>query len=538
MSIDISTEQTTLVMLPLSAITEKLPVRRLSPSGVKRIRESIKKVGFLENYPMVVAPLADGTYLLVDGNHRYESAKAEGLTMVPCLVKHGLAADEMYRMAIQSNGASVTSVPMTMVAYAEFIWERLAEKTDNDKKRYTQESVAKMLGWSRDKVADHVSLAKIDKPAWNIIVATFEEPEETKESPSATPIVANATIFTEGLLRNILDLTPEQQLELVSERVKDPKGFTSGKFSTLAKAYQTRNDMKDYSIDQLGDLGEDYTARLVNEIYSGAYDKDWTDNPEHPKLQKLIKALRDEWEQKNSIHLTQGDFYEEVKKIGNGSVDLILTDPPYNIARENEFDLEGRSNISQDFGEWDKHEERKFINSFSLWATEWARILREQGSGYVFTSDSYISHLRSALEQAGLHVKATIVWHKTNPGTQVVKTNFKSSVEYILFFTKGEGGHTFNWQGENEMHNFIETPICSGKERLVDGKGNTLHPTQKPEQVLRHFLEISSNRGDTVFDGFAGVGSTGSVAKEKGRKFIGIEQDKAYFEAMRRRLAE
>ena len=84
----------------------------------------------------------------------------------------------------------------------------------------------------------------------------------------------------------------------------------------------------------------------------------------------------------------------------------------------------------------------------------------------------------------------------------------------------------------------IEAPVCSGTERLVDAKGKTLHPTQKPAQVLRHLLEISSNRGDTVFDGFAGVGSSCAVARQLGRKCIGIEQDPAYFDAMQRRLAE
>ena len=143
--------------------------------------------------------------------------------------------------------------------------------------------------------------------------------------------------------------------------------------------------------------------------------------------------------------------------MGDGCIDLILTDPPYNIARENTFVLEGHTPLSQDFGAWDKQPEDTFLAAFEVWAREWARLLRPEGSGYVFAADRYLSHLRAALETAGLHVKATIVWHKTNPGTQVVKTNFKSSVEYILFFTKGQGGHTFNWQGENEMHNLYRS---------------------------------------------------------------------------------
>jgi site-specific DNA-methyltransferase (adenine-specific)/modification methylase len=535
MAVDI--EAPSFVMLPLGKIVSKLSVRRLSISGLKRIQESIKKVGFLENYPIVVVPLGDGTYLLVEGNHRYESAKAEGLTVVPCLIKYGLSEDEMYRLAIQSNSASTTSVPMTMVAYAEFVWARLDEKTEDGKKQYTQDSVAKMLGWSRGRVGDYALLQNISNDAWKIIVGAFDDSPQLSSDDTSTNIVGTPT-FSETLLRNILDLTSEQQLELVNERVKDPKAFTPGKFASLAKAYQTRNEMKDYAIAQLGDLGEDHTTKLVNEVYSGAYDKDWTDNPEHPKLHKLIESIRDEWEKKNSIHLIHGDFYQEMPKVGTESIDLVLVDPPYNIARDNEFELEGRSNISQNFGEWDKFTDEQFIHMFSTWATEWARVLRPQGSGYIFTSDSYISDLRKALTNAGLHVKATIVWHKTNPGTQVVKTNFKSSVEYIVFFTKGEGGHTFNWQGENEMHNFIETPICGGNERLTDAKGNTLHPTQKPERVIRHFMEISSNRGDMILDGFMGVGTTGKVAKTLGRKFIGIEQDKAFYDAAVRRLTD
>lgn len=528
MSLDIQLEQTTYIMLPLNNIVEKLPVRRLSTSGLARIQTSMEHSGFLDTFPLLVQPLGNGTYKLIDGNHRYEAAKAIGIVEVPCVVKTDLTEQGSYKLALESNSAAETVVPSTLVTYAEFVWQRSEEG-------HTQEEIAVMLRWSRGKVSQYALLEKIHEDAWNIIATTFEKVVAIDEEE---PVAKNATgvAFTEYLLREILPLTSAQQTELVTELATN-KDFSKGKFKTLAESYHTRNEMYAYASQQLGDLGEEYTAQLHEEVYSGAYDADWK-NADHPKLTKLIASLRDAWERKNSIHLIHGDFYEEIKKVGDGCVDLILTDPPYNVANEREFSLDGRKNISQDFGEWDKYTDQEFIALFSLWGREWARILRDQGSGYVFTSDSYISHLRVALEQAGLHVKATIVWHKTNPGTQIVKTNFKSSVEYILFFTKCEGGHTFNWQGENEMHNFIEAPICAGKERLVDAKGNTLHPTQKPEQVLRHFLEISSNRGDTVLDGFAGVGSTGKVAKDKGRKFIGIEQDKAYFDAMQRRLAE
>jgi DNA modification methylase len=528
MHIDQVEEQTRHVMLPLKDITRRLAVRRLNATGILRLKESMQRSGFLDNFPLIVALFADGTTLLIDGNHRLEAALALKLVSVPCVIKTHLTEHECYALALQSNRATETVVPSTFVTYAEFIWSRMNEK-------YKQQDIADMLGWSREKVAQYAALKGIDPPAWEMIVTTFEPCVTPGEEMGVTPLVTNVT-FSEGLLRSILPLTPEQQRELVQDMLSS--FLSPGKFKERAANYRARNEMKAYALQQLGEVGEPFHTHLSEEIEKGSYDKDWREQQDHPKLQKLIGALRDQWERKHSMHLIRGNFYEEVRHIGDGCIDLILTDPPYNIARENVFTLEGRSTLSQDFGAWDKHGEGEFVASFTIWAREWKRLLRSQGSGYVFTSDRYISHLREALEGANLHVKATIIWHKTNPGTQIVHTNFKSSVEYLLFFTKGEGGHTFNWQGENDMHNFIETAICGGNERLVDSKGSTLHPTQKPEQLIRHFLDISSNRGDTIFDGFAGVGTTGKVAKDQGRKFIGIEQDLAYFEAMQRRLAE
>ncbi len=542
----VNIETTSFVTLPLDKIVSRLKIRRISARGVKRLLESMRWAGFLENYPLIVVLLENGTYLLVDGNHRYEAAKELGILLVPCIIKKGLSEAECYQLAIQANNATESSVPPNLIAYAEFVWDRLAEVDENDpeqdtdkkRKKYTQSDVAKMLGWSRERIAQYVMLSKIKKKPWEIIVTSFEQSVTGSEEGSVTQSVTSVT-FNENMLRPILDLNEDQQLELVRD-------LSTGKieknaFTKLAKAYKARNEIKDYAMKKLGNIGETYTTKLIGEIDNGAYDSEWQADKEHKihlKLDKLIQSIRDEWEQKSSYRLISGDFYEEIQKIADGSIDLVLTDPPYNIARENEFELQGRSNISQDFGEWDKHEDSEFIAMFSAWAIEWARVLREQGSGYVFTSDSYISDLRKALTQAGLHVKATIVWHKSNPGTQVVKTNFKSSVEYILFFTKDKGGHTFNWQGENEMHNYIETPICGGNERLKNARGETLHPTQKPEVLIQHFMNISSNRGDMVLDGFMGVGTTGKVAKTLGRKFIGIEQDKAYYDAAVRRLAD
>ena len=84
------------------------------------------------------------------------------------------------------------------------------------------------------------------------------------------------------------------------------------------------------------------------------------------------------------------------------------------------------------------------------------------------------------------------------------------------------------------MHNFFESPICMGRERLKNPK----HPTQKPVSVLQHIIRIASNPGDLVLDPFAGVASTGAAALPLDRRFLGIELDPEYYAAGLKRLQE
>ena len=125
-----------------------------------------------------------------------------------------------------------------------------------------------------------------------------------------------------------------------------------------------------------------------------------------------------------------------------------------------------------------------------------------------------------------------MVWHKTNPIPKFRKAGFLNSCELILCMWNKE--HIWNFGKQNEMHNFIETPICMGRERLKD----PVHPTQKPLKVLKHIINIASNPGSLVFDPFMGVGSTGIASIELGRRFLGIELDKNYYHAAEKRFKD
>src|SRR5258708_27950057 len=179
MMLDISQEPLVLKMLPLSVITKRLSVRRLHTAGVLRLKESMQRAGFLDNFPLILMPLADETFLLIDGNHRFEAALALELPCVPCVLKTNLTDQECYTLALRSNSATETVVPSTLVTYAEFVWNRLDE-------HYKQQDIADMLGWSRDKVAKYAALKDISEAAWKLIVTTSEKVVTFAEATTVT----------------------------------------------------------------------------------------------------------------------------------------------------------------------------------------------------------------------------------------------------------------------------------------------------------------------------------------------------------------
>lgn len=240
MVLDLSTpnEQRT---VPLCAITDRLQVRRLQAVGVARLKKSMQQSGFLENFPLLVLAKADGTFQLIDGNHRYEAALELELASVPCVIKTNLSEQERYTLALQSNRAAETVIPSTLVTYAEFVWRQEAV--------YSQQEIADMLGWGRTQVANYAALQRIHPQVWDLIVTTFEASVTGSLDEAVTGNVTGVT-FTENLLRSILGLTREQQWELVQALAHPEKQqrMTKGKFQEVAKLYQMRNAMYPFAL--------------------------------------------------------------------------------------------------------------------------------------------------------------------------------------------------------------------------------------------------------------------------------------------------
>lgn len=200
-------------------------------------------------------------------------------------------------------------------------------------------------------------------------------------------------------------------------------------------------------------------------------------------------------------------------KTWGGQVDLILTDPPYNLSVKNNFHtMKGRQGI--DFGEWDK--------GFDL--LEWIPIaiskLKAGGNIIIFNAWRNMGSIADCLESNGCLVKEMIMWEKSNPMPRNRDRLYVTSCEFAIWATKGKGW-TFNRQRENYENTIFKYPIVSAKQRI--------HTTQKPTELIQDLILIHSNPNDIVLDPFMGSGTTAIAALNTQRNFIGFETDENYF---------
>lgn len=226
--------------------------------------------------------------------------------------------------------------------------------------------------------------------------------------------------------------------------------------------------------------------------------------------------------------VVNGDCLDYLGQIPDNSIDLILTDPPYNIAQYStgNINLPGRSVLNNDLAEWDLIP----IDPFDL-LPDFKRIIKPDGNIFVFTSYNLIGKWHEAFDRE-FDTFQLFIWHKTNPAPKIFKNGFLNSCEMIACMWNK--GHKWNFSNQRDMHNFFESPICMKPERLSEPK----HPSQKPVRLLEHIVSIASNENDIVFDPFMGVGSTGVAALRNKRRFTGIEIEKNYFDAAEMRIRD
>lgn len=236
------------------------------------------------------------------------------------------------------------------------------------------------------------------------------------------------------------------------------------------------------------------------------------------------------------MKLLHGDCLELMKDIPDGSVDLILCDPPY-----------GTTDCK-----WDS-----VLPFDKLW-TEYNRILKPNGAAVLFCAQPFTTELIASNRKA---FRYCWYWLKNNAtGFAYARYQPMRRVEDICVFYRKKP--TYNPQGliaiqgekmktlrksapaRESVYN-TRTLMKAYTPRFTNWPKNVLqfkgehghHPTQKPVALLEYLVKTYTNEGDTVLDNCMGSGSTGvAVKRVGGRHFIGIEQDRNYFEIARERI--
>ena len=212
------------------------------------------------------------------------------------------------------------------------------------------------------------------------------------------------------------------------------------------------------------------------------------------------------------IKLLQGDCMELMNNIPNESIDLVLTDIPYNVVNREDNGLRKLDKENADILTFD------LINFLEqLYDKAKSTIIIFCGKEQVSIIHSFFNNK----QKKGMGTVRQLIWEKSNPSPMNGQHIYLSGVENAIWFKKRGG--TFNAHCKNTVFKY---PIGRSK----------LHPTEKNHLLLQELILDNSNENDLILDPCMGSGSTGVVALQNNRNFLGIELNQNYFDIAKSRL--
>lgn len=219
--------------------------------------------------------------------------------------------------------------------------------------------------------------------------------------------------------------------------------------------------------------------------------------------------------------LYKGDCLEMMKNIEDGSVDLVVTDPPYEIATT------GAGMYKQADKQYVK-ELNGMKDGFSEEVLdELCRVMKKINI-YFFCSQKQIIPLLDYFVKKKKCNWNILSWHKTNP-VPACGNKYLTDTEFILFFRE-KGVKVYG--SFDTKRTWYATPLNQSDKKKYG------HPTVKPLSILENLVVNSSQEGEVVLDCFMGSGSTGVACLNTNRNFIGIELDEGYFNIAQNRIEE
>lgn len=253
--------------------------------------------------------------------------------------------------------------------------------------------------------------------------------------------------------------------------------------------------------------------------------------PDEYKKYYLPKVEKDHLDFLNSIY--HGDCFELMKHFREQDfkVDLILTDPPYNISQEGKLTKNRNGIVSLQQAWGNEYDDNKSEQEMKKWLKLLARnffdILKDDGSCILFFARGKAYLLEEFYNL--FKYQNSMVFIKTNPLPHIRKNNYRSGFEQCFWFSKSDK-YCINFLNQKDMVN-----VFSGS---IGGKKTTSHPNEKYLWMIEPLIKRHSKKGDIVFDPFAGSGVVAELCRRYKRKYILCEQNRKYLIEAKNRIPD
>jgi ParB/RepB/Spo0J family partition protein len=520
-----NTAATTITLIPVSQLKPhpKNPRVALRVDVVDAIAADIKERGHMEaRHAITVRQVEDG-YEIISGHHRHAAAVKAALSGVPCWVVD-MDDDTAYMALATSNNQG----ELAQLEYGLHAVEIAPKKGGKGNKGSERIDYAGSIGKSKSYVSQAVGAAKVANtvkefsPLNTLLNKAQHLYAIHAADPSLWPVIVPHMVKdwtvadTEHWVGKVNEFSEPEGCSLwlplapVVERFLATKEFSP---QTVRQLASERNAIIDLiyantaKIEEAGQLPAAWADEVERWLMSNIGGKSW-DVRELVAYrlqieQRLNKCGPDQW-----LH---GNWRDHVGSIKDGSLAVLLTDPPYGMGYQSDHRLDRRK--PKKHGRIENDGDGEGPVELADCVTAFVPKLSADAHVFVFTNWRNEEAMREALAEAGLTIRGSLVWVKNNTGMGDPKTTFAPKHERIIHAVKG-------------------SPILFHREADVleyDRVNTDRHPTEKPVDLLARLIEITTVEGQRVADPFGGVGSTCEAAQSLSRNYWACEINEEYW---------
>jgi DNA modification methylase len=487
---------------------------------VDAIAADLDERGHMEARHAITVRAVDDGYEIISGHHRHAAACKAGLPSVPCWVVE-MDDDEAY-MALATSNNQGELAPLEIGLHA---LERVGKATAGRGKKGGLADYARKLGKGAPYLSQLVAAAEVAK--------SFTQVNDLLDKSKHLYAIHSADaslwpVIVPHMLKDWTVADTEHWVGKVKE-FSEPEGCSH--WLPLAATVERFLDTKEFSAQTVRKLGEERNAIMdvIDENRdaieaAGQSPEAWMHEVERWLVENMggkswdvreLVAYRLEIEQRirksGPNQWLQGNWRDHVNAIKDGSISVLLTDPPYGMGYQSDHRLDRQKSKKHERIENDGEGEGPA--ELAECVVEFLPKLGDDAHVFVFTNWRNEDAMRSALADAGLTVRGSLVWVKNNTGMGDPKTTFAPKHERIIHAVKG-------------------SPILFEREADVlqyDRVNTDRHPTEKPVDLLARLIEITTVKGQRIADPFGGVGSTCEAAESLERHYWGCEINEDYW---------